>query len=420
VTDHLTEEQIRLYRKLPAEELFSVDHHLSLCEDCRNRLAESQKSMKQIPELRSYFSTPEPDHLLFEQLKAYVDSTLNETDREIIESHLSLCNQCEQDTADLRQIRSDLLTFRQSNKRSFTNQVLFLWRSPEFSAVFRTVSLAAAAAFVALLAGIILRGPEDEFRAKLEEITDQNQKLEEELRELERKNRTLEDKVPESNTRKLLVSLMDGKSRIEMDEGGNVYGAGAYPEGYRDRIQTVISSGSLTTPPWLRDLGHPGGTVRGEDKESGRFEVLSPVGVVVELDRPKFRWNSVKGASQYQVKIYDNRFRIVTSSPALHSSTWTPSAHLKRGQVYSWQVDALTEGGKITAPLSPAPEAKFKILDEQKLLELERIRREARGSHLVLAVLYTEYGLIAEATKELEELKKANPDSLFAGNLAVK
>jgi hypothetical protein len=414
VQDHLTEEQIKSYRKLPAEQLFLIDDHLVSCERCRSRLFSFQNAGRHSNSLKTFLSDATPDHLLFEQLKAYVDGDLDETDREIIESHLSICNQCKKDSYELQQARKDLSGHVEN--RSFGNQVRFLWRSSEFSTAFRSISLAAIAAFVALLAFIIFQPQNGRLQSKLDETTEQNRKLKEKLHLLETHKET-----PIENTKPLLVSLLDGNGRIDMDDTGKVWGMGSYPEAYRDDVQNVLTKGNLPFPSWLKNLGSPSGVVRGEETNQNKtFSVISPVAQVTQSDRPVFRWNPMKGALQYEVKVFDNRFNVVASSSPIFALSWTPNTPLKRGQIYTWQVDAIRKDERITTPLSPAPEAKFKILEEEKFKELENVKKNSAGSHLLMAIAYSENGLLEEAAQEIEKLKKANPDSLFVEKLSSK
>lgn len=405
---HLTDQQVQSYRKLPLQDLLEMEAHVAKCEGCRIRLSRSLTDSAEV--LNSYFAEREPDHLVFEQLKAYVDGFLDETDREMMESHLSLCQQCAEDEADLRRTKQDLLAAPLDGNPSFLSQARFLWKSPEYSFAFRAVTMAAAAALVALLAGFPYRG------SMKKDLQTQNQELKERIQILEKSQK------PEAAGEKtFLVSLLDGNSLVRMDESGALYGLDVYPKAYHDRIRAVFAHASLPSPPWLRDLGGPNGIVRGETgAEPGKFEVIRPVGVVVESDRPLFQWKSCPGASHYQVKIYGSKFQVVASSPDLNSRSWSPSASLDRGEIYSWQVDAFTRDGIVTVPLAPAPEAKFKVLEQHKAQELEEIRSRNPGAHLLLAALYAENGLLEEAGRELEGLKKANPDSMFVTKLAVK
>jgi hypothetical protein len=92
----------------------------------------------------------------------------------------------------------------------------------------------------------------------------------------------------------------------------------------------------------------------------------------------------------------------------LTSLSWT-APPLARGQVYSWQVKAIRDGQEFIAPRSPAPEAKFRILDRARAAEVVRARRDY-SSHLLLGLLYARAGLLDEAEHELGALQKNNPD----------
>lgn len=65
--------------------------------------------------------------------------------------------------------------------------------------------------------------------------------------------------------------------------------------------------------------------------------------------------------------------------------------------------------------LLPMPEAKFKVLEEAKVRELNRLKR--RGSHLALGVYYACEGMAAEAEKEFQILIDNNPQSPIAQRL---
>jgi hypothetical protein len=65
----------------------------------------------------------------------------------------------------------------------------------------------------------------------------------------------------------------------------------------------------------------------------------------------------------------------------------------------------------------PAPEAKFKVLDEVLYQEVRRTRQAYNGSHLTLGILYTRYGLLDEAEQEFRALVRENPQSDLARRL---
>jgi hypothetical protein len=121
-------------------------------------------------------------------------------------------------------------------------------------------------------------------------------------------------------------------------------------------------------------------------------------------------------ATGYVVEVYDSKFNLAASSPQLTNHSWTPPA-LPRGKVYSWQVKAIKDEQEFLSPRPPAPQAKFRILDQAKANELAKARRAYPSSHLALGLLYAEAGLLKEAEQELRALQKANPGSEIARSL---
>jgi hypothetical protein len=80
-------------------------------------------------------------------------------------------------------------------------------------------------------------------------------------------------------------------------------------------------------------------------------------------------------------------------------------------------VKAIKDGQEVTSPRPPAPEAKFRVLDQAKVNELARAKRTYPTSHLTLGLLYAEAGLLKESEQELRALQKANPTSDLARTL---
>jgi hypothetical protein len=139
--------------------------------------------------------------------------------------------------------------------------------------------------------------------------------------------------------------------------------------------------------------------------------------VVVKSDRPTFHWKALDGAVSYTVAILDKDFNEVISSEPLTTTSWTPPRALARGKVYLWQVTALKDGKRINSPSAPAPEARFKVLGQAELGQINRIIQSQPESHLALGIVYLRDGLLDEAESEFKSLAKANPDSPVARKL---
>ena len=215
----------------------------------------------------------------------------------------------------------------------------------------------------------------------------------------------------------VVAQLNDGASTVSLDEEGKLSGADHLPPSYQDLVKRALASQRIERSSQLQGLTRPPSTLMGANEPGREFSVLEPAGVVLMSDRPAFRWSNFVGATSYVVEIYDDEFKLITASPELTTLSWTATQSLPRGRVYSWQVKATKEGQETTVPRPPAPQAKFRVLDQGKVNELARARRAYGTSHLTLALLYADAGLLKEAEQELRALRRANPGSDVVRNL---
>jgi hypothetical protein len=148
-------------------------------------------------------------------------------------------------------------------------------------------------------------------------------------------------------------------------------------------LRAALLSQGIRKPGVVEELYGGPLTLLGDSPADGVLTPLSPVGTVVLSTRPTFRWSSLNGAAGYVVEVYDPELNPVATSSTVTTTQWTVAQPLRRGVVYRWQVTALKDGERVRAPKPPAPEAKFKVLEEDKAAELADIGRLARGSHLV-------------------------------------
>ncbi len=155
----------------------------------------------------------------------------------------------------------------------------------------------------------------------------------------------------------------------------------------------------------------------GEAGDGVAFPLVNPVGVVVRGDRPTLRWQPLSGATSYTVTLLDSDSGATMTSPPLNATEWAVPRRLMRGGTYTWQVTAMKDGRDIISPAAPAPEARFKVLGQSKVAELERMERAKVNSHLTRGVLYAEAGLLSDAEREFASLVKANPRSPIARKL---
>lgn len=105
---HLTAETLERYRaqSLDTAGQVAARAHALSCPECRERLSRAMDAGAALTSLRDSFAPmfdddDEPGHLSYERLSAYVDKQLDEVEREIVESHLAVCVDCETDARDL-------------------------------------------------------------------------------------------------------------------------------------------------------------------------------------------------------------------------------------------------------------------------------------------------------------------------------
>jgi anti-sigma factor RsiW len=158
----------------------------------------------------------------------------------------------------------------------------------------------------------------------------------------------------------------------------------------------AIVEAPLAMPKVLRSLRGGEDVLRGE---AGDRVGLSPVGVVVESQRPRLTWEAPDGARSVVV-IYAGE-RELTRSPSLRTTSWTPHIYFERGMTYTWEVQIQTRGDLQIVPSPPAPAARFHVLDARTAEELENARAEHAGDPLLLGVLYARAGLEERARAEL-------------------
>jgi hypothetical protein len=424
MSDHLTQSQIEDYgrRSLTAVDLLSVSDHLGLCDACRRQVQRELNGDAAYLTLRSdlfdeaeLFSSPTGRaHLTFEQIVGTVDAILAGQELQLIEDHLACCQQCALAVDDLRafkdQIEPELDRQDQPSSVSVTSEkgwhrwVMF-WPKP---LVFGSALAALLLAVSGLVVWQALNGTKEEPRTTVTTPSPVPSPV---------------PSVPVSpgttpGATETIALLNDGAGKVSLNREGKLSGVSHLPPAYQQMVKSALTNQELERSQLLAGLTPIGSTPRGGSNETGgRFSLIEPVRTVALSDQPGFRWSRLDGAAGYVVEIYDEEFDLVATSPRIIGQRWKARQPLKRGGVYYWQVKAIKDGRELISPHPPAPQAKFRILDESKARELERARRAYGSSHLLLGLLYAESGLLDEAEKEFRVLQKANPNSAITDQL---
>ena len=412
MTQHLSAEQIKRYisRKLSASDLLSADDHLSVCDIC---MGEIRSAFDPDPSAIQgmLFSDTDDLHLTYEQMSSFVDGSINEVDREIVDVHTALCEPCASEIADLRQLRETLDAAPDAHPTARGTETSILDRI--FAGSFLKIAITAAA--LLLIAGIFWFA-----QRKTEEpvarVNEPAQSLPTPISE-ETNSPGLNTNV-NSTAPRIVASLSDGNARIELDETGKVNGL---PNAaFEQKVRSALTSQTVEIPAEVNKLRSARGVLMGGPDTGIPFKINGPVGKIIESQRPNLSWQPLNDAESYRVEIYDDNFNKVAASPSLKTNKWTVDRLLSRGKVYQWQVIATRGGEEIKSPVRPAPEAKFLIADSSHFAEIERARRSAGNSHLILGIVYANAGLLDEAQREFQTLLNSNPNSDITRKLLAK
>jgi hypothetical protein len=182
----------------------------------------------------------------------------------------------------------------------------------------------------------------------------------------------------------------------------------------RQTVKAALQAGRVERSLLIAQLAGTPSILLSQSDNGLPFKLTSPVGQVVESERPTFSWSTLAGASSYTVSVTNADLNEVATSPALSATEWRITKSLRPGAIYSWQVTALKDGKPITSPVLPAQQAKFKVLDRETRETLRQTRRSYPRMHLALGVLYAEAGLVNKAEQELRMLVRANPNDRTA------
>jgi anti-sigma factor RsiW len=438
VIPHLSDSQIDALRRraLTPAELLALDDHLVGCAECRSRLATPELAGAGVGAL--HFSLQEaarqPGHLSYEQLEGYVSGMLDETDAEVVESHLSLCESCKVEMAELQGFKAALDLAPQDLPAAARREPIAGRLSAFLRATFSwfPIPLAGAAVVTALIFWIHTLS----LRTEIRDLTSQISSLEQSDAALRAEQEAGRQKVAslESFIKKLGVNgsepealpsppapgivLNDGGSSVTFDAQGRLSGLERLAPPVRDAVQSALVRRRAETPGLLKDLiGRQGTMLSGSGETGPRFNLAHPVGTVALTDRPKFSWMPLAGASSYVVSVYDANFNLTATSGPLSSTSWVPEKPLPRGAQLSWEVRALRGSEEIIAPAPPSPEARFIVLGGVEAAQLQTTLMAVTGSHLARGVIYAKVGALDEAESEFRALLSDNPESPIARRL---
>ncbi len=446
MSKHLTAQHVEAYRakKLSGDALPFVYDHIAVCETCRNLLGDAPKVRVSVDSWKNDFAIQSQEHVDYELLSAYVDTKIGSIERQIVENHLQTCVQCSQEAQDLLDFSADFksdpvnesaatpiivaATIQQTAQPTFWQKMIAFWQIPGYRIALQLAGTAAVIILCVWLATQPLRSENNKLKIELANAQQNNETLQQQynatnsnvedlqaqLNDLQQT--AIENLKPENGTVPV-ATLKDGEGEIALDRAGNLTGLEMLPPVYQQMVKTALVSERIQTPAMSENLIDRAGTLRSGSSEGVAFTLISPVGTNILTERPTLRWNAIKGANQYLVVVYDENFNRVTASQPLINTSWTVPDTLQRGTTYIWQVSAMVNGREVKSPVPPAPEAKFKVLEQTKANSLSQLKKSSANSHLATGLIYVREGLLDEAEREFESLMQDNPKSAVARKL---
>ncbi|MFN2511376.1 MAG: tetratricopeptide repeat protein [Pyrinomonadaceae bacterium] len=427
---HLSENQLEDYgrQRLSAAELLSVSDHLGLCESCRAQVVRTMEGDAAFFALRSEVFGPPSEtiashelaHLTVAQVAEYVDGMPPGEELQLAADHLTSCEQCALAVNDLRAFKTQVAaTINREYHPASVGTTSESWRDRLFAflpspLVRSPLALSSALAVLLLMVmGWLIWQAQQKTDPKPEVVTvTPSPSLSPPLVAT-----PSPVPAPDQAVAPVVAELNDGGGRLALDRDGKLSGVDTLPPAYQRMVKDSLTNQRLARSSLLAGLNRPGSSLMGTDEQGNKFSVIEPIGKVILSDRPTFRWSKLEGATGYVVEGYDEKFNVVVTSPQLTGNSWTVSQPLKRGETYSWQVKAIKGEQEIKSPRPPAPQAKFRILDQRKANELAQAQKAYASSHLTLGLLYADAGLLDQAEKEFRALQKANPDSALVRRL---
>ena len=382
---HLTEEQVELYRarSLAAAELIGVSQHIAECEACRARIGSPGELYTGVEAFRAVLEgeAAVAEHLTYHEIAAYVDKQITGEDAAEIEKHARQCQSCAADIAEIEALKREIAPSPRSGWFARLWEETFTWKG-----AFALAGAAACAAFVL----VMVRKP---------------------VQESPREQASVQRPQPTPT-----AGIRDGPRVIAIAPGGTVTGLEDLPVSLQATLAQAITAQQIEAPAAMADLTGKRSVLLGASAPSSGVDLLAPVGIVVEAQKPVFRWEPAAGA-EYRVSVYSDSYDEIAASAWLQKSEWQITRTLQRGARYSWQVNVRRNGKEFTVPTPPAPEARFRILGAAEEAEITQLKAGRDDAHLVVGIGYAQMGALDDAERELRKASEQNPGSVTVSAL---
>jgi hypothetical protein len=409
MAEHLTEQEIDLYRSEagdPGSRKITAAH-LAVCRPCLERVLSSERSLVAVNALTQAFlpaAGEESFHLSPAELKSYVAGSSTKADQIICESHVDICEPCDQ---ALRRLST-----------AQPHPAFQLMRRWSPSAFLTPVRLAAVVALIGLLTLTALVWRQRSSRPDARQSVNNGAPATPGQPPPHSAAATPQpgNEVVSSNPA-VIANLEDNGRDIRLDQEGKLTGLEGFDESSQKMVKAALAGEGLAKPNVLDELSSPPIKLMGEPASETAFQLIGPISQVITQHRPALSWRPLRGATSYVVGVFDTNFNLVAHSPSLSTTRWTVDVPLQRGQIYSWEVTATKDGKEVKAPVAPDPSAQFKLIEADKLNALAKLKQQKPVSHLALGLMYARFGLVSNAEAEFRKVLSENPDSAVAKRL---
>jgi len=397
-----------LARLLSPEDTLAVIQHLRECDACREALSALRVNKPGALVDTVLDDTSFEHHPSADSLAAYLDEALAGPDKVDLEEHLRTCELCQDALADLRIFREELLHSPSRQYMPGTTSWPSGSRAPESPSEWGSLrdrwrlitrfnqplvfsGVAAVAALILVLGVLMVRSPA-----------------------------TFGIVGARSESQ---ITIADGDHQLVFGPNGIANPTAPLPKdelaGLNNLASPVWRDQSLALSPSVKDkltdLKRAPSVLLGQPSAKVPFQVLSPIRTLVRSERPTFKWTTAPGATSYTVHVVaDDRTQeeVATSptlpAPALDATTceWTiPEATaLTFGKRYRWYVTTVSNDQEIDAPGIEEPQAKFAVLSEEELAQLNASKNEIPGDRFIDGLLNLKAGLLDDAQADFESL----------------
>jgi hypothetical protein len=369
MSQHLTAEDLETFRKKTAhpKELVRIDRHLTECSVCREQMASNISA-----DFGSKIMEDDDDsfHLSYEQIEAYVQSLVDDIDREIVTSHLEFCSECSE---------------RVENLQAFVKVL----EAPPVAAFVDAVRPAAVRPIVAAAPpGLAHLSLSNRIRSWFR---------------MPALNYALIGTI--AGVLVIGIVFLQRNMLFIQNSGATAALINALPPVDQNLINSTADAPTSEMPALLGQV-----LAAGVSSDS----LTEPKAQVIRERRPAFRWRAVPDADSYRVEVHRGTETVAMAE--VKGTEWTPDSDLQRGTVYSWSITPYRNGTAMTPPLT----AGFAITSDEQEMLLMRLLNSPADSHLLLTSAYLNVGLIDDAERELKLLLQSSGRSTVSAKLSAR